>query len=502
MLRGTDRAVRKRSRRRGPGATSPRGDEGVTLVELLVAIVVILIILIPTAVFIIQAQKAVSVEHLQAEAINVATRQLESLQLEAAQGSLPTGTSTVTYPVAEAGSRITDFKVTTSWTVITQGTNQSICTSDADVAQQIWLVTAVVTWPKMSGASPVVQTTEIAPAQAGAVQQFAGEVAVRLTYDGTNPFLSAPVTATITAHWQGSGADPVAPSGTFKTVTASTASTSSSVSDGCIVFQDVDAYSDADGSYSYTISFAGNTGPPPLVAGGEQADSNPGGALTVTVATGQLAPGVPYPISVTMNTGTPLTVGYYNGTGSCTTAPGSALSPPLPSNGVPLSVGNSFLAPINPAVFFGSAPISSLLLFPWSGVTSVWTGDQAYSASAGSCPVNATGGSPSVYLPVYPLNIKVNGSASTLTAKEVAGGGYAMTLNYNSASGKWATSMPLGEYGLYHDGSTTLNVSPNYVWVTAAGVCTDTSIEVPTPPSLVPSPPSGCSAASVTVTAS
>jgi hypothetical protein len=198
--------------------------------------VVILIILIPTAVFIIQAQKAVSAEHLQAEAINVATRQLETLQLEAAQGSLPTGTSTVTYPVAEAGSRMTDFKVTTSWTVITQGTNQSICASDADVAQQIWLVTAVVTWPKMSGASPVVQTTEIAPAQAGAVQQFAGEVAVRLTYDGTNPFLSAPVTATITAHWQGSGADPAAPSGTFKTVTASTASTSSSVSDGCIVF--------------------------------------------------------------------------------------------------------------------------------------------------------------------------------------------------------------------------------------------------------------------------
>src|SRR5208283_2009567 len=134
------------------------------------------------------------------------------------------------------------------WTVITQGSNQSICVSGADVAQQIWFVTAVVTWPQMDGAAPVVQTTEIAPAQAGAVQQFAGEVAVRLTYDGTNPFLSAPVTATITAHWQGSGADPAAPSGTFKTVTASTASTSSSVSDGCIVFQDIDAYTDADGS--------------------------------------------------------------------------------------------------------------------------------------------------------------------------------------------------------------------------------------------------------------
>jgi type II secretory pathway pseudopilin PulG len=501
MRRGTDRAAQRRSRRRGLEVSSPRGDEGVTLIELLVAIVVILIILIPTAIFIVQAQKAVSAEHLRAEAINVATRQLETLQLEAAQGTLPTGSSTVTYPVAEAGSRVTKFKVKTSWTVITQGTNQSLCASNADVAQQIWFVTAVVTWPKMDGNSPVVQTTEIAPAQAGAVQQFAGEVAVRLTVDGTNPFLADPVHATITAHWQGSGADPAAPSGTFKTELESTASTSTTVSDGCIVFQDIDAYSDANGTYNYTISFAGNTGPPSLAAGGEQADINPpGGALTVAIP--PLTPGIPHPVTVTMNTGTPLTVGYYNGSGSCKTAPGSALSPPLPSNGVPLSVGNSFLAPNNPAVFFGSAPIPSLLLFPWSGVTSLWTGDQAYSASAGSCPVNATGGNPSVYLPVYPLNIKVTGPASTLTAKEVAGGGYAMTLNFNSGSGKWETSMPLGEYGLYHDGSATLNVSPNYVWVTAAGVCTDTNIEVPSPPSLVPSPPSPCSAPSVTVTAS
>ena len=130
MLRGTDRAVRKRSRRRGLEVTSSRGDEGVTLIELLVAVVVILIVLVPTAIFIIQAQKAVSAEHLRAEAINVATRQLETLQLEAAQGTLPTGSSTVTYPVAEAGSRVTKFKVKTSWTVITQGTNQSLCASN------------------------------------------------------------------------------------------------------------------------------------------------------------------------------------------------------------------------------------------------------------------------------------------------------------------------------------------------------------------------------------
>ncbi|MGO9964717.1 MAG: hypothetical protein ACLPUG_15005 [Acidimicrobiales bacterium] len=494
MRRGTDRAAPRRGRGRRRGDSSTRGDEGVTLIELLVAVSVIVIVLIPTAVFIIQAQKAVAATHLRAEAINVATKQLETLQLEAGQGELPTGTSTTTYPVAEAGSRITDFKVKTSWTVITQGSNQSICVSGADVAQQIWFVTAVVTWPQMDGAAPVVQTTEIAPAQAGAVQQFAGEVAVRLTYDGTDPFLSYPVSATITANWQGSGAPPAVPTGTFTTETATTAATSTQVSDGCIVFQNVDAYSDADGSYNYTISFAGNTGPPPLVTGGEQADSNPGGALHLIV--NSLAPGVPDTINVTIDTGSPLTVGYYTGAGgNCTTS--STLAAPLPSNGVPVSVDNSYLAAYYPTTdtwpAFGTAPITSLLLFPWSGVTSLWTGDQAYSATGGSCPVNAAGGPASVYLQVYPLDLTVTGAASSMTAKEVSGGGQAMNLNFTSP-GVWDTSLPLGEYSLSHDGSATPNVSPAYVWVTPSGLCGDTVVES--------SPPGGCHGASVAVTAS
>ncbi len=596
MRQGTDRAAQSGSRRRGLEVLSPRGDEGVTLIELLVAIVVILVILIPTAVFIIQAQKAVSAEHLRAEAINVATRQLETLQLEAAQGTLPTGTSTVTYPVAEAGSRVTKFKVDTSWSVVTQGTNQSICATNAAVAQQIWVVTAIVTWPKMNGAQPVIQTTEIAPAQAGAVQQFAGEVAVRLTVDGTNPFLADAVTATMTGQWTGSGTGPTPPSGTFTTETATTASTSSGY-DGCIVFQNLDAYSDSNGLWDYTLSFAGNTSPP-LVAGDEQADSNPGGALTVNI--GSLEPGVPQPETVEIDAGTPLTIGYTGPGGSCTTAPGSTLSPPVSPSAIPISVQNSFLTTYENKtwVAYGSTPFSSLLLFPWSGVTTLWTGDQPNSAvsaypyaalsvspssgtvgttgvtlsgtgytatktvnvttgvtfggnpltisgtqtvasdgtwsatfavpssSNGSqtitatdsggvsasasfsvnapyapsslrpCGVDATtGNSTSIYLPVYPLYLTVNGSASTMTAKEVAGGGYAMALIF--ASHTSATSLPLGEYLLSHDGGGT--VTPAYVWVTPAGECSATT--APTA-STVPPAQSACKAAFLTVTAS
>jgi hypothetical protein len=464
--------------------------------------VVILIILIPTAVFIIQSQKAVAAEHLRAEAINVATRQLETLQLEAAQGNLPTGTSTVTYPVAEAASRITKFKVTTSWTVITQGTNQSICASGADVAQQIWLVTAVVTWPGMAGASPVVQTTEIAPAQAGAIQQFAGEVAVSLIGPSSAPFLADAVTAEMTGQWTGSGTGPTPPSGTFTTETATTAGTSTPVSDGCIVFENLDAYSDADGSYDYTLSFAPKGNPAVnagLVAGDEKAYSYPGGAFTMNI--GSLEPGVPQPETVEIDTGTQLTVGYYTGSGgSCTTA--SALTPPLPSNGVPVSVNNSFLTAYPPNdtwVAFGSAPISSLLLFPWSGTTAVWAGDEQYSHDGLSMPYgpcSVTGSLP-VYLRVYPLDLTVTGSASSLTATDALGGGYAMALNLSSGATRSNTSLPLGEYLLSHDNDApvTVNGNPAYVWVTAAGECSDPVVEA-TPPT------SGCHAASLGVTAS
>jgi type II secretory pathway pseudopilin PulG len=497
MRRGTDRAVRKGSRRRRLGVISSRGDEGVTLIELLVAIVVILIILIPTAVFIIQAQKAVSAEHLRAEAINVATRQLETLQLEAAQGNLPTGTSTVTYAVGEALSRNTKFKVTTSWTVITQGTNQSICAAGAAVAQQIWLVTAVVTWPGMAGASPVVQTTEIAPAQAGAIQQFAGEVAVSLIGPSSAPFLADAVTAKMTGQWTGSGTGPTPPSGTFTTEIATTTAGTSTSSDGCIVFENLDAYSDADGSYDYTLSFANFANNAGLVAGDEKADSNPGGAFTMNI--GSLEPGVPQPETVTIDTGTQLPVGYYTGSGgSCTTA--SALTPPLPSNGVPVSVNNSFLTAYPPNdtwVAFGSAPISSLLLFPWSGTTAVWAGDEQYSHDGLSMPYgpcSVTGSLP-VYLRVYPLDLTVTGSASSLTATDALGGGYAMALNF--VSGISNTSVPLGEYLLSHDNDApvTVNGNPAYVWVTAAGECSDPVVEA-TPPT------SGCHAASLGVTAS
>ncbi len=498
MRRGRDRAVPNRWRKRGSQGVSSRGDEGLTLVELLVAIAVIVIVLVPTTVFVVQAQTTVASEHLRAEAVNVATRELETLQLEAAKGTLPTGTASTVFPVSETGARVTNFKVTTSWTVVTQGTNQSICASGASVAQQIWLVTAVVTWPDMRGTPPIVQTTEISPAEAGAVQQFAGELAVRiLSANGTTLLTGEDVKATVTGTWTGLGSAPAVPTGT------TTSESEDSGSNGCIVFQNLDAVSNANGNYDYTVSFAGNEGPPALVSSDEHADSNPNGPLTVPVSS--LQPGVPDVVTVLMDIGTPVTFGYTHPGASCTTAPTLPVAPPVSSSVIPISVYNSLITAYGPSNIwpaYGSTPFSSLLLFPWSGVTELWTGDQpdsapsaygSYAAAPSPCVIDTVSGSPvSVYLPVYPLKLTVSGAASTLTATEVAGGGVAITLNLSGGSSN--TSLPLGEYLLSHDNGGT--VTPAYVWVTPAGECAGAA-----PPASVP-PQSACNSASLGVTAS
>jgi len=499
MRRGRDRAVPSGWRKRGLQGASSRGDEGLTLVELLIAIAVIVIVLVPTTVFVVQAQTSVASEHLRAEAVNVATRELETLQLEASKGTLPTGTATTVFPVSETGVRVTNFKVTTSWTVVTQGTNQSICASGASVAQQIWLVTAVVTWPEMRGTPPVVQTTEISPAEAGAVQQFAGELAVRiLSANGTTLLTGEDVNATVTGKWTGAGSPPAVPSGT------TTSESEDSGSNGCIVFQNLDADSNANGNYDYTVSFAGNEGPPALVSSDEHADSNPNGPLSVAVSS--LQPGVPDVVTVLMDIGTPVTFGYTGPTGSCTTAPTLPVSPPVSSSVIPISVYNSLITAYGPSNIwpaYGSTPFSSLLLFPWSGVTELWTGDQpdsapsaygSYTPAPSPCVIDTVSGNAvSVYLPVYPLKLTVQGPASTLTATEVAGGGVPITLNLSS--GTSLTSVPLGEYLLSHDNGGTVN--PAYVWVTPKGWCAGSA-----PPTSVPSQAACSSASPLLVTAS
>jgi len=271
---------------------------------------------------------------------------------------------------------------------------------------RFWFVTAVVTWPKMDGAQPVVQTTEIAPAQAGAVQQFAGEVAVRLTYDGTDAFLADPVTAKITAAWQRLGQRTSYPT---RHVHERDGEHGRYLDHGERRVHRLSEHRRVQ-RHKWLVRLhdlvrrqhRAATSRRRRRAGGFQPGRCPHGNHP------EGASGPRRPVRGQRGDRHRHSAHHrlLHRCGQLHDSLGGAVAA-LPTNGVPVSVSNTLL---NGYVTsgdtwsgIGTAPITSLLLFPWSGVTSVWTGSQTYSYSAGSCPVNATGGSPTVYLPVYPL---------------------------------------------------------------------------------------------------
>ena len=130
-----------------------RDDAGLSLIECVVAIALLIIIILPTTIFIIEGQQAASEAHLEAEATTLADQALNGLQAQAARGALPAGFQSTAQSVDEVGGRKTLYTIATTWTPIQQGTNKTICAAGAgiSVAQQIWLVTATVTWNGMSG---------------------------------------------------------------------------------------------------------------------------------------------------------------------------------------------------------------------------------------------------------------------------------------------------------------------------------------------------------------
>jgi hypothetical protein len=452
------------------------------------------IVLLPTTLFVISSQKSLSQSHLSAEANTLASQAITGLQAEAARNALPHGFQSATQAVDEVGGRKTLFTVSTSWTTIQQGTNKTICAAGtgAGPTQQIWLVTASVTWKDMNGAPPVQQTTEISPGDAGGLQQSAGEVAVSLDSVGTTSFTGASVTATVTGTWNTAlGSQPAVPGGEFTTETGNSINVVSGKFNGCIVFQDLDA---APG-WSYTLSLAGN---PTIVQAAEFSDSNPNGAFTEALT---LQAGVPDIVTVELNLGTPVTVNYTQGVyggpnASCTAAGTPATN--VTTSEIPVTVNNAGLTTYtnNDWVAYNpsGASFTSLLLYPgFTTVTSIWTGAGPTSSQPTPCTVLATAGSGSpqtVYLQLYNLKMVVAGSASTLTATQLGGSGIIYNLNLGSTS---QTDIPLGQYVIGDGGgSVTSGGVAAVIWVTTTGMCV----------SAAPSPPPTCTATSIPVTAS
>jgi Tfp pilus assembly protein PilX len=505
----------RRPSRRGRGAPARRraGDRGTTLIEVIVAVLLLGLIVTPVARIVIETGSAANQYRLRTEASDVATDVLENVENQAYFGTIDPTTTTTTFPVTEngqnqAGANPTqDFSVTTSYTVRT-GTDETVCQqgSGGTVGNQIWEVTVSVAWP--GDGTPLVQTTYLAPEQAGAVPSVSGEIAVPVDSSAATPtpYTASSVPITVVGTWDGGGS-PQRQSGTQIFATGSTGST------GCAVFDDLDPTP----GWTWTVYL----GPGNVVT---QAVSNQSSLITP-----QLQPGLVNSATVTQSTvpdetvasiqvGTPVVAGTFQvdpgDTVSVSYAVQNSATVTCPAQcpaDLPVSVqANPQLQYTNNTFAFDTVAsgtqISTIQLWPGYNDYLLWPGD-----TQDSWPLYTAGGPSSIYpgaeappgvdttqpgpysvtLPLYATEFKSSATPTAgvqLTATEVDSPSETFDLSAFASGNVSATGLPLGQYVL---GATSGSVTPAYYfWVTATAVYYGTS-EQSTPTGFTTSEPPG-----------
>jgi prepilin-type N-terminal cleavage/methylation domain-containing protein len=461
--------------RRRPGAPRRSGDAGMTLVEVLVALLVLSLVVLPATKALTSSLGATNVQRLRVEATGIATTALEEVQHEAEFTPPVGGTTSTTQSVGGE-----TFSVATTFTPVDEagGSYTTVCQSSSGGSQlQIWLVSASVSWTNMHGASPVVQTTEVAPGTIGASDLADGEIAVAV--DGLNgdPLTSAAINYRVAPVLvAGSGSLP-------PTVTGNTGDT------GCGVALGLDASPD----FQWVVTLTPNPG---YVATSEASDQSPAGPPAtlspLTVEPGEVTQ-LQQPFQVAAGDTATVT---FETVGFSSTSPDPLTPDPavLPASDIPVTVASSGIVP-NGQFTFGNAstPVTSMLLYPFASGYSLWSGDAPdsdpsyvpagenpptplYANGAASTLSVSPGGAQSLVVPVYPLSVSAP-AGSTPSATEVGGAGYSYALNAPpAAGGDSSTGLPLGQYAVSAGGSAT----PVYVWITPSG-CYESSSEMNTP---------------------
>jgi type II secretory pathway pseudopilin PulG len=446
-------------------------DSGFSIIESVAAIAVLAIVLVPTIRLVLVGQQASDEQRLQGEAATVATQAIQELQDQVQQGIMPNGS---TQSTVKAGND--PFTVRVTFTPTSHGTSTTYCTTAAGGAPGTWIATATVTWPGMNGSAPFVDTTELAPGVAGALDGAAGTIAVPILDAVAGVPLSnaaIPVTVTLTGTWtQGPGtanSQPAVPNGQIAgNPTPDTVDTTS----GCAVFLGVDA--DPGWTYKISISSAANTAGgaagAELINSSEESYDNPAPIPSIG----------PYSAQIGEPT---LTSGF-----QVDPAFASIVSFSLPgvlatSSAVPITVDNSGLGGSDTYVFTNVPRGGTMYLFPYASTYTVWAGDQTtsnpaaicgasscYPGAAAAASVAATEeGSSTVTIPLYSLALQQSGgaTATALTATDVLSPGtvYNLTAPLLGASG---TGLPLGQYLIN-------SVPAKYIWLTPTGMCASSS---------------------------
>lgn len=212
---------------------------------------ILLIISLPTALVIINTDRAANYGHLSTEAFDLASKFVED-QVQAAGGSVDSNlyqelqdeeggeTTTVT-------TQLGPVLFTTKGTVTIETANgESPCQAPTGSGEEedVYVVTATVTWKGSSEAEnggPVSLSSEVAPVATSA-SAGAGEIAVAIENLDTTLNTTDLVYAEVNGQWEGSGSAPSVPTGetTSETKGDTPSSTLTENASGCIEFPGLD----------------------------------------------------------------------------------------------------------------------------------------------------------------------------------------------------------------------------------------------------------------------
>lgn len=468
------RAVRRR--------LQERNDAGMSLIELIVAVIVIGIVMLSGSIGIDYALSSSNAQRIRVEATSLAVTNME--RDEQLAGTLGIGTTTKTMVINS-----TTFSVATTVSVLDQNGSQltTVCTtSGASDSQQIFQVSVNVTWPHMNGTPPILQSTEVAPGQANALDLSNGEIAVPVVGVTSQP-LTTPLNFTVTPQYIGTGSAPAYPTPTGETNPSGTVFNTGT--QGCGVVTGLST----SPQWNYVVTLVSNSN---WVSSNELSDSNVNGSATedptqtLSALAGQVSRVNPafqmaQGVSTTF-TFQPVTYACAGGNPapSCYSATG-----PAPASPMPLTVANSSLT--NGQYTFDT-PSSTELLYPYSSYD-LWSGDMAQSnpgatnvglgtplypgttsETPGPVVLTLTGSSTATAkIPTYGLSIQITSACAgaSLVATEQSGQDIAYTLN-PPAGGISASGMPLGQFHLSISGSACSLTSAKglYLWITPQGI--------------------------------
>jgi prepilin-type N-terminal cleavage/methylation domain-containing protein len=403
----------------------PSGEDGLTLVELLVAMTIFTMVALSLAYTLQSALITTRDARDRVQAANLAARELEIVRNDF--GATTTGpatltaTSTVTnphpLPGGTAGQPLhldgTDFTVVRHVEWLPAGTGSSPCDGGTAVNYPSVGVNVQVTWNAMHGTNPVQSNTVLTPPK-GTLNTTMAFVAVKILGAGGTGLNGVPVTLS------GPGGSPVV----------------TSAADGCAVFSLTTM-----GTYSATIGTAG------YVTFDGQAGATKTG-ITVTAGTLQQ-------VNFSYDQAATLTAAF-------TTDGVHRLPSPLPG----LTYFNQGLVPLGNRAAATAATSTTLgPLWPFSDGYSVWAGtcrqsDPTTTGHSRPAPVVVLpGASGSVSLTLAPLSVLVTTMADvplvgyTVFATPADTTGCTtpvatLTLGTTDSSGKVLSSLPGGVWNL------------------------------------------------------